>query len=207
VVESFFKSKKYIVPSAVVSPIFAGCVAAVFVGSGSGRFDPARDALVFTPGGSEPPLGHEDRRAYQKELEHLIAGSSADPSSTQVEKTWARLQSRSHIEFDDRGLPLLRVQVGSRLVTVGVSAENVLTTGAPPQLVRQLLEARLQAELRRRTPSSIPASELTRDWTILRQALDEEAEAISGRNGQLTARGSGRSPEASNSSRQTGNLP
>src|SRR5260370_4833330 len=29
VVESFFKSKKYIVPSAVVSPIFAGCVAAV----------------------------------------------------------------------------------------------------------------------------------------------------------------------------------
>src|ERR1039458_3795826 len=40
VVESFFKSKKYIVPSAVVSPIFAGCVFAVYVGTGAGRFDP-----------------------------------------------------------------------------------------------------------------------------------------------------------------------
>src|SRR5712692_5920245 len=37
VVESFLKSKKYIVPSGVASPIFAGCVAVVFVGSGSGR--------------------------------------------------------------------------------------------------------------------------------------------------------------------------
>ena len=35
VVESFFKSKKYIVPSAVLTPIFAGCVAAVYVGSGA----------------------------------------------------------------------------------------------------------------------------------------------------------------------------
>src|SRR5271168_2014158 len=46
VVESFFKSKKYIVPSAVASPIFAGCVFAVYVGSGAGRFEPARDALI-----------------------------------------------------------------------------------------------------------------------------------------------------------------
>ena len=38
VVESFFRSKKYIVPSAVVSPIFAGCVAAVFREHGCGTF-------------------------------------------------------------------------------------------------------------------------------------------------------------------------
>src|ERR1017187_9277438 len=36
VVESFFKAKKYIVPSVVVSPVFAGCVAAVYVGTGAG---------------------------------------------------------------------------------------------------------------------------------------------------------------------------
>ena len=47
VVESFLKSKKYIVPSAVASPIFAGCVVAVYVGTGAGRFDPAQQALVF----------------------------------------------------------------------------------------------------------------------------------------------------------------
>ncbi len=38
VVESFLKSKKYIVPSAVVSPIFAGCVVAVYVGHGRRPF-------------------------------------------------------------------------------------------------------------------------------------------------------------------------
>ena len=199
VVESFFKSKKYIVPSAVVSPIFAGCVAAVFVGSGSGRFDPARDAWVFTPGGgSEPPLGHEDRRAYQKELEHLIASAPPGP----VEKTWARIQSRAHIEFDERDLPVLRVQVGPRLVSIGASAENILSRGgAPPQMVRQLLQARLQVELRQKTSSGIPTTVITRDWALFRQALDEEAEASSGRNEQLTAHRSGRPAEASNSSR------
>src|SRR5258708_25614667 len=41
VVESFLKSKKYIVPSVVVSPIFAGCVAAVHVRTRTGPFGPA----------------------------------------------------------------------------------------------------------------------------------------------------------------------
>ncbi len=49
VVESFLKSKKYIVPTAVVNPILAGCVVAVYEGTGAGRFDPARQAMVFNP--------------------------------------------------------------------------------------------------------------------------------------------------------------
>ncbi len=58
VVESFLKSKKYIVPTAVASPIFAGCVVAVYVGTGAGRFDPAKEALVFNAQRKlEPPLG------------------------------------------------------------------------------------------------------------------------------------------------------
>src|SRR5207342_2122902 len=76
VVESFLKSKKYIVPSAVVSPIFAGCVAAVYVATGAGHFEPARGAMVFVVGGDpEPPLDREDLRAYREELKHLLAGA------------------------------------------------------------------------------------------------------------------------------------
>ena len=68
VVESFLKSKKYIVPSAIASPIFAGCVVAVYVGTGAGRFQPDRDALVFNPGSDpQPPIAREDRKAYQQE--------------------------------------------------------------------------------------------------------------------------------------------
>jgi hypothetical protein len=172
VVESFFKSKKYIVPSALVSPIFAGCVAAVYVASGTGRrFDPARDAMVFTAG-SDPqlPLGDEDRRAYQKELARLSI-RRGETATARVEKEWSRLQSKAIIELDDHGRPVLQIKHGQQVVNVGVSADNVLSSGAPPQLVQQLLEARLETELRRSTPPRVSGIEIARDWQLLQQAL------------------------------------
>jgi hypothetical protein len=83
VVESFLKSKKYIVPSAIVSPVFAGCVLAVYEGTGTGRFDPSRLELVYNPQrGLEPRLDQEDRRAYQIELTHLVAADLARVTPT-----------------------------------------------------------------------------------------------------------------------------
>src|SRR6202453_4479177 len=73
VVESFLKSKKYMVPSAVASPIFAGCVVAVYEGTGTGRFKPAQEAMVYNPQRElEPPIGAEDRRSFQIELNHHL---------------------------------------------------------------------------------------------------------------------------------------
>ena len=150
VVESFFKAKKYIVPSVVVSPIFAGCVAAVYVGTGAGHFEPGRDAMVFVVGGDpERPLGREDRRAYQLQLKHFLAGAYPEKPGRNVDKVWAKLQSKAKTGVDDQGRPVLEVQVGENAVQIGVAADNILSGTAPPELVRQLLEARLQSELRR----------------------------------------------------------
>jgi hypothetical protein len=178
VVESFFKSKKYIVPSAVVSPIFAGCVFAVYVGTGTGRFDPARDALVFNAG-REPdlPLGKEDRRAYQKELERLLAGASPEASHAHVERVWERLLAKATTDFDQQGRPVLELQLGEQRVNVGVSADNVLISG-PPELVQRLLEARLQSELRRDTPPRASQGEIARDWRLLQEARNEHDEQV-----------------------------
>ena len=173
VVESFFKSKKYIVPSVVVSPIFAGCVAAVYVGTGAGHFEPARNALVFVAGGDpEPPLGREDRRAFQEQLKHFLEGTYPENSGQSVDKAWERLQSRAETGFDDEGRPVLRLQVGEMVVQLGLSARNVLSSGAPPQLVRQFLEARLQSELRRR-PVGVSETEVVRDWKLLQQTFQQ----------------------------------
>jgi len=91
VVESFLKSKKYIVPTAEVNPILAGCVLAVYEGTGAGRFDPARKALVYNAErGLENPIGNEDRRAFQLELNHLLAALSAESSDDRTEK-WGRV--------------------------------------------------------------------------------------------------------------------
>jgi hypothetical protein len=204
VVESFFKSKKYIVPSAVVSPIFAGCVAAVFVSSGGDRFDPGRNAMIFAPG-SEPelPLGREDRRAYRKELEHLLARANPGISGGNAQKAWELVQSKAQAGFDQHGRPVLQMNVGSHAVNIGASAENVLTSGAPPQLVQALLKARLQAELHSSSPPSISGREIARDWKLLQQSMQED-------DPQITARAVQRplEPSASiRSERTSGNRP
>jgi hypothetical protein len=174
VVESFFKAKKYIVPSAVVSPIFAGCVAAVYVGSGAGHFEPARNAMVFVVGGDpEAPVGREDLRAYRLELKHLLTGAYPDQSGRNVDKSWEKLQSRARTAIDEQGRPVLLVPVGERVVQIGISADNVLNGDAPPQLIRQLLEARLQSELSNRTPHGLSENEVARDWQLLQKTMPD----------------------------------
>jgi hypothetical protein len=194
VVESFLKSKKYIVPSIVVSPIFAGVVAAAYVGTGAGRFDPGRGAMVYVVGGDpQLPLGREDRRAYQIQLKHLLAGAYPEKSGEKVERGWERLQSRAKSDVDDEGRPVLQMKIDGDAVQVGISAGNVLSASAPPQLVRQLLEARIQSELRRDSAHGLTEAEIARDWKLLQQAMPESDE-------RLTAR-SGRSPVAARGNR------
>jgi len=174
VVESFFKSKKYIVPSAVVSPIFAGCVAAVYVGTGAGHFEPAHNARVFVVGNDpERPLDREDRLAYQLELKHFLAGAYPEKPSQNADKVWERLQSKAKTGVDEQGRPVLQVQVGDSTVQIGVAADNILSGNAPPQLVRQLLEARLQSELRRRSAQGISETEVDRDWKLLQLTVTD----------------------------------
>jgi hypothetical protein len=185
VVESFLKSKKYIVPSVVVSPIFAGVVAAVYVGTGAGRFEPDRGAMVYVVG-SEPqaPLGKEDLRAYQVELKHLLSGAYPEKSHQNAHRAWEHLQSRAKVEVDDQGRPVLEMEVGGNPVQVGDSAENVLSGSAPPQLVRQLLEARLQSELRNGSSHGLTEVEVARDWKLLQQTLPENDEHLTARSAQ-----------------------
>lgn len=189
VVESFFKAKKYIVPSAVASPIFAGCVAAVYVGTGAGHFDPARNAKVLVVGsGIEAPLDREDLRAYREELKHLLAEAHPENPSPNADKTWERLQSKAKTAVDPEGRPVLQLRFGEDWVQVGDSAGNVFAGNAPPQLVRQLLEARLASELTRRSAHGVTETEVARDWKLLQQAQPENVSPLSARSSQ-TLRG------------------
>lgn len=180
VVESFLKSKKYIVPSAVASPIFAGCVAAVYVGTGAGHFEPARGASIFVVG-SQPqaPLDREDVRVYRAELKQLLAQSNPENPSPNVDKSWERLQSKAITTVDQEGGPILYLRVGEHWVQVGNSAGNILDGNAPPQLVRQLLEARLHSELSGRSARSITEMEVARDWKLLQQTLNDSVASLS----------------------------
>ena len=177
VVESFLKSKKYIVPSAVASPIFAGCVAAVYVGTGTGRFDPARQTMVFNAERDlEPPLGAEDRRSFQSELNHLemnVDDPTSESNGARGEK-WKRLLRNSAPDLDAQGRPIMKVRLGEGVVSIGVANSNLFANDndAPEQFTAQLLEARLRAELRRGNPPKASESDVTRDWNLLQKAVN-----------------------------------
>lgn len=172
VVESFLKSKKYIVPSAIASPIFTGCVFVVYVGTGAGRFAPDRDARVFNAGSDpEPPIAREDRKAYQQQLKHVLVEADPAASGQDVDKAWERLQAKARTDFDDQDAPILQMRFGDHLVRIGASAENVLNGSAPPQFVQQILEARLQSELRHAPTHGISEGEVARDWNLLQQSM------------------------------------
>ena len=172
VVESFLKSKKYIVPTAVASPIFAGCIVVVYLGTGAGRFDPARQALVFNAGRPlESPLGEEDRRSYQNELNHLVADPTSESNAAHIEK-WKRLLHDTAPDLDAQGRPVLHIPAGEEVVTVGVSGSNILTKDAPEPFTVELLEARLHSELRRGNPPKASESDVTRDWDLLQKAMN-----------------------------------
>ncbi|MFZ0417664.1 MAG: hypothetical protein WAM04_06145 [Candidatus Sulfotelmatobacter sp.] len=182
VVESFFKSKKYIVPSVVVSPVFAGSVAAVYVGTGAGRFDPARNARVYNAGRSlEPPIGAEDRRSYEIELNHLVAADVFAPAH--VERSLGRMMTNAAPGLDVEGRPVLRMGAGDEAVDVGVAPGNIFAEEASGRFAQQILEARLREELRRGNPPKVSESDVEHDWSLLQKALDissdEEAAARS----------------------------
>lgn len=180
VVESFLKSKKYIVPTAVVNPVLAGCVVAVYLGTGAGRFDPAHQALVYNAGRElEPPLGNEDRRSYQSELNHLdlnhvelkhLVTDLVELNLTREEKL-GRLLRAADPAFDADGRPILRVQFGDEKVNVGIANSNIFSHDTAGPFTEQILQARLYAELKRGHPPKASASDVTRDWDLFQKAL------------------------------------
>ncbi|MGA2920988.1 MAG: hypothetical protein ABSE28_07770 [Candidatus Sulfotelmatobacter sp.] len=183
VVESFFTSKKYIVPSAVVSPVFAGFVGAVYVGTEAKHFDPSRNALVYNAERSlEPPIGTEDRRSYELELNHLVASEVLKTSSPHVEKTLARMMNNATPGFDSDGRLVLRIRVGSEEVDLGVAQGNIFSAESSGRFTQQLLEARLQEELRRGNPPKASESDVEKDWTLLQRAMDTSDNQVATRD-------------------------
>jgi hypothetical protein len=130
--------------------------------------------MVFVVGnGPERPLDREDRRAYQLELKHFLAGAYPEKPKQNADKVWKKLQSKAKTGVDEQGRPVLQVEVGNSTVQIGVAADNVMDGNAPPQLVSQLLEARLQSELRSKSSQGLSESEVDRDWKLLQKTVAE----------------------------------
>jgi hypothetical protein len=165
VVESVLKSKKYLLPVAVLHPIVTGFLAAAYVGNG--RFDPTREAMILESGRDlEQPLASPQRRDYQNELNVLLAQNS-------LHHSWVLLQAAAEPQFDQDGRPVLRMRYGQNFVAVGIARDNILNHS--PALARDLLAARLRAELRHSGDARVSATEVDSDWKLLHQIMPASA--------------------------------
>jgi hypothetical protein len=163
VVESVLKSKKYLLPVAVLHPIVTGFLAAAYVGDG--RFDPTRQTLILESGRDlEQPLGSPQRRDYQHELNLLLS-----QNSLAEHHGWVLLQAAAEPQFDQDGRPVLRMRDGQNFVAVGIARENILNHS--PDLARDLLAARLRAELRHSGDPRASAIEVDSDWKLLHEIM------------------------------------
>ena len=73
------------------------------------------------------------------------------------------------------------------MTSVGVSPSNILDNYSANRFTQQLLEARLQAELRRGSSLKVSESDVARDWDLLqksRNKLDTETSVRPNRNPQ-----------------------
>jgi hypothetical protein len=164
VIESFLKSKKYMVPTAVLHPFILAGLGVAYLATGSGRFNPARTALVLSSNRElDPPLAAAERQIYENRMDALLGGADSHA------KAWRELQADAEPGFDSRGRPVLEVREGERVVNVGLTRDSILSSSTPPQLSQDLLTARLREELRRGGDPKASASTVTSDWELLQQ--------------------------------------
>jgi len=168
-VDGVFHAKKYFLPLAVFTPFVAGGVATTYYLGG--RFDPAKGAALWTPGGAlDEPLTKEEQRAWKHELEYL---AKSDPSlKAAVRKTgWKPLESSSEFHVDSDGGAVIQLSSSQGTVNLGATRSNILSSPESQAQARILIAARLREELRGGRTKKASARLIRSDFALLQQSL------------------------------------
>ena len=175
-VDSVFKAKKYELPLLVLQPFVAGGFAVAYVAGG--RFNPAKGATVYDASGNlEPALTAQERRTYQKGLDELLrAEPGIAPENARA--SWKQFASAAQLSDDTSAGPVLLADFGDETVQVGIARGNVLNTPAPVELLRDLLVARLQEELRGKSSAKISDAQVRADWKLLQAVLPSRSQDL-----------------------------
>ena len=188
VLESFLKSKKYFLPLVALHPIITGGMAVAYLGTG--RFDPKKQAMVFDSTAQlHPPIASGQRRNYAGQLNSLLVTLNVSEGRRKLDglgsvedipwkeilgsdnaRNWAQLLAKGEPGLDSLGFPILEVKGGERLVNVGLSRENILSSTDPSGLAQEVLTSRLRMELKRSAADKTAESDVISDWNLLMQA-------------------------------------
>jgi hypothetical protein len=136
-----------------------------------GRFNPAKNALVFSSdGGLEQPLTAEERRRYQKRLGDLLL-TFPDEKPGPEGTSWQQFQEKAQPGLDSFGRPVLQTAIADKVVALGISRGSFLSNEAPSELRREFLVTRVRAELAAGRAPRISRIELLEDWELLQKIV------------------------------------
>lgn len=176
VIESLVLAKKYVTPVLLFHPVLVGGVEAAYWTGW--RFNPAKDALIFDPAnGLQRPLTSTQRKMYQKSL----AAIKRETVESEPLPDWRKLEARTQPRLDADGQAMLEVQGDDQTAQIGICRDNALRMVAPPELLQDLMFARLEQELKPAKPPRVSRQQIESDWKLLQQATKaSEASLASG---------------------------
>jgi hypothetical protein len=176
VIESLVLAKKYVTPVLLFHPFVIGTVETAYWAGW--RFNPGKNALIFDPSsgdlarGLEKPLTAAERHSY----ENLVKANRKREVETEALPQWHKIETESQARLDAQGRPVLEVPLEGHAVPVGICRANALRVSRSPELVEDLVLARLQTELKPKNPIRASESEVKADWKLL-QAAREASQA------------------------------
>lgn len=175
IIESVVLAKKYVTPVLLFHPFVVGTVETAYWAGW--RFNPAKGALIFDAGdpvkGLEPPLTNDERHSYERSLAALKR-EDAEPRSP----NWRKLAAQAEPQLDLDGQPFLRMEVDGRDVRLGLTRANALRLTASPELVPDLVLARLDEELKHAKPARASKEQVRSDWQLLEWAAQARQSAL-----------------------------
>ena len=167
-VDGVFHAKKYFLPLAVFQPFVAGGVATTYYLGG--RFDPAKNAALWSPDGSlDRPLTNDERHAWQRQLDDLIKSDrSLKPALAKT--AWKPLLASSEFHLDSDGHPTIQLSSSQGTANLGAVRANILASPDSQSQARLLLVARLHEELRGGRTKKASNRLIQSDFSLLQQS-------------------------------------
>ncbi|HEX6803317.1 MAG TPA: hypothetical protein VF133_06515 [Terriglobales bacterium] len=181
VIESLVLAKKYVTPVLLFHPAVVATVEGAYWAGW--RFNPGKGALIFNPAsgelnwGLEKPLTATQRRSYQNQLE----AARKREAENEALPHWRKLETTSQVTVDAQGRPVLVVSLEGREFPVGLCRANTLRVSGSPELIEDLLLARLQSELKPKNPIRASEPQVNADWKLLEAAREASRAALATR--------------------------
>jgi len=182
VFEVMLTAKKYMWPIFLFHPYAAGTAVAVYVQHW--HFNPGKNAPILDAKHEmSAPMTSADRRANQDKLVELERDRATTVDVEADARQWTSLHAAAEPALDAAGGPILRINDGGEVTSVGIARSNILTVSEGSEFATGLVRARLREELKSSATRKTARDDVENDLTLLQQLLGAQPRKMASTGG------------------------